>query len=151
MHLETSEHPEPLETRSNHAQCRDLRLDGMQLNNEMNALYPQLRRAKHERDSIDQQLRTLNSELVDVTREISQLAKPTRLARRPGIVGVVTGGLQYMHLSNRKRTLESQMANLRTRRITAVRAVNAAQTQITRRERRQERIRQERRKLGCRD
>lgn len=154
MHHETSappEHPTPLETRSNQALCRDLRFEGMQLNNEMNALYPQLRRAISQRDSIDQRLVTLTRDHAEVTKEISQLARPTRIARRPGVVGVVVGGFQYLHLSNRKKTLESQINHLKAQRISVVRAADDAQRQITRRERRQDRIRQRRARLGCRD
>ena len=144
-----------LETRSNHAQhhnlCRDLRQDGMQLNNEMNALHNRRRNAIGQRDVIDDRLRTLRSELSEVATDLSQLGTPTRPSRRPGPVGFALGVMQFRNLRNRASRLKAQITGLDARRLDAVRAITQIEGEITRKEQRQAHIGRRRRALGCPD
>ena len=146
MHLETRSNRPP-----NHNLCRDLRQDGMQLNNEMNALYGQRRSAESRRDMIDDRLRTLRSELSEVATDLSQLGTPTRPSRRPGPVGFALGVMQFRNLRNRASRLKAQITGLDARRLDAVRAITQIEGEITRKEQRQAHIGRRRHALGCPD
>lgn len=140
-----------LETRANEAVCRNLRSDGMRLNNEMNMLYARHRSVEGQRNALDRQLTILRRELAEVAGDISQLTAPGRATRRPGLIGVVTGGVQLLHLKNREATLKSQINSLSAERLTAIRAMNDFLNEITRKERDQADIGRRRAALGCLD
>ncbi|MEQ8746156.1 hypothetical protein [Pyruvatibacter sp.] len=140
-----------LETRSNDALCRDLRSDGMRLNTEMNMLYARHRSAESQRNALDRQLVTLRGDLAEVARDITQLARPSRPTMRPGIFGVVPGGIQLLHLKNQENSLKSQIAAVSAQRLTAIRAMNDFMSEITRKEREQADIGTRRAALGCGD